>query len=401
MKLFILSTLLLTCMAEMKIYIFNVGQADSQLIVFPSGYSVLIDLGEERNDPNPTNAIKVGNKIEQILGKKHIDVTVLTHIHLDHFGYTGISGLWYLFEKMNFTTGKYIERNVGNYTGTNRADCNSKTYDFFAAGEFEDLSVEWVCYADSLNDQTKLSKIREIAQMCSTSQINPPDEGAEVEIVTTNAKGVYRADGLPIEGNYYNQPMMPSENSYSIGLRIQYGKFVYSTSGDLDGGYYYSYGNTISDIEATIKDVVGQVDVFRANHHGSRHSNSWDYLNVAQPAVSVISCGINNTYGHPNENAAYRMSKTSQKVYATNKCNPDIKYDNYVEMEDDVIITVSDVNATTFTVTNWDGSYSQSYAIKLNKNKRAKCIVPKSADEQTSGSSSIVLFLILCLFFLF
>ena len=386
--------------AELKIYIFNVGQADSQLIVFPNGYSVLIDLGEEFNDPEPRNAIKIGNKIEQILGKKHIDLTILSHIHPDHFGTIGVGGLWYLFEKMNFTTSRYLTRNVGNYTGENRKDCNVNTFNFYAAGEMYDKLIDWLCYADSVKDQTKLSKIREVAEMCSTTQIIKPEEGLEVEIFTTNAKGVLRADGVPVEGNYVGQIMPPSENSYSIGLRIQYGEFVYVTSGDLDGGYYYSYGNTISDIEASIIDVVGQVDVYRANHHGSKHSNSWDYLKSAQPVVSVVSCGKNNSYHHPDANAAYRMVKTSQKVYATNKCNSDVVYGNYVEMEDDVVITVPEVNATTFTVTNWDGSYSETFGIKLNKNERKKCVVPENSNI-VSGCSRLIVLLAICFFFIF
>lgn len=31
---------------EFQIYIFNVGQGDSQLIVYPSGYSIFIDINE-------------------------------------------------------------------------------------------------------------------------------------------------------------------------------------------------------------------------------------------------------------------------------------------------------------------------------------------------------------------
>ena len=55
--IFILFFLICSCQANsnMTIYIFKVGQADSQLIVFPSGYNIFIDLGENRDDFEPTN----------------------------------------------------------------------------------------------------------------------------------------------------------------------------------------------------------------------------------------------------------------------------------------------------------------------------------------------------------
>ncbi|EDR21955.1 hypothetical protein EDI_272900 [Entamoeba dispar SAW760] len=395
----ILFFLFVSSYAQFKVYIFNVGQADSQLIVYPSGYSILVDLGEERNDPNPTNAIRLEKKIEEILGKKYIDVVVLTHIHLDHFGYYGISGLWHLFEVGNFTAGKFIERNVGNYTGENRKKCNNETYEFYAAGEFEKYSIEWVCYADSIKDQTKVSKIREIANICSITQINPPDNDSEVEIFTSNGYGAVRWDGSPVESNYYNQPMMPSENDYSIGLRIKYGNFIYATSGDLDGGYYYSYGTTINNIEVEVKDIVGSVDVLRANHHGSKHSNSWDYLSITQPVVSIISCGFNNTYGHPHPNAAYRLTQMSQKVFTTNICNSKVSFNNYYEMVDDIIITVNSTNATQFSISNSDNSYYELFNIKTRKQQRKICI-PPSNEFDDSSSILFTLLIILLIFFI-
>ncbi|KAL7716474.1 Competence protein ComEC [Entamoeba marina] len=360
---------------DFKIYMFHVGQADSQLIVFPSGYSILVDLGEERDNLEPTNAKYVGEQIEQILNKKHIDVIVLSHVHLDHMGYYGFNGLWYLIEKMGFTMGKFVDRESGVFDGKNRVDCNNSTFKFKYVGEFEQYSLDWVCYANSIKDVTKFSTKRQIAQLCSTQQISPPDEGAEVEVFIRDSLSVQRFDGSPVAGNYYNQEMKPSENGYSIGLRIQYGDFVYATSGDLDGGYYYSYGSTINNVEGVVKDVVGKVDVMKANHHGSRHSNSWDYLNVLKPAVSLISCGENNVYGHPNPDAVYRLTDTSGDVFATHFCNSELDglYDNYIEMDDDIIVSVNGINATKFTVSSASGTYEKEYDIDTNKAIRRNC----------------------------
>ncbi|ELP84962.1 hypothetical protein EIN_309750 [Entamoeba invadens IP1] len=384
-----------TLSSPLSINIFDVGQADSQLIVFPSGYSVLIDLGEVRDDPNPTNVLKVSEKIKQILNSTYIDVVVLSHEHSDHYGYVNKSGLWYLFEKLEFKTGKFIDRDFGSYEGEDRRNCNYDTFNFKVVGEFEQIAMDWACYADSMKDKTKLSSLRETAEVCSHTQINPPDTDCEVEIFTSNGFGAVRIDGLSVEANYLNDPLKPSENDYSIGIRVKYGDFVYVTSGDLDGGYAYSYGTTINNIETEIKNIVGSVDVYRANHHGSKHSSSWDYLNVLNPVVSIISCGEGNPYYHPAPTTAYRLHSVSETVYATEKCNTQVSYDNYFEMQDDIIITVESNSSKVFTVENGNKTYKKEFTIKSNKASRDVCVRPEVSD----GSLSVFTLMILAVFF--
>ena len=76
---------------------------------------------------------------------------------------------------------------------------------------------------------------------------------------------------------------MPSENSYSIGIRIQFGNFVYSTSGDLDGGYYYSYGNTIFDANAGIMLNENFVKLV------SWYDNEWGYSNKVVDLIAYMA----------------------------------------------------------------------------------------------------------------
>ena len=47
--------------AGLDIYVFNVGQADSQLIVFPSGDSILVDAGETSTGSMNCKAIADGS----------------------------------------------------------------------------------------------------------------------------------------------------------------------------------------------------------------------------------------------------------------------------------------------------------------------------------------------------
>ena len=88
MNIFILFTIfyLTSATDNLKIYILNVGQADSQLLVYPSGYTVLIDAGENEGETSATNAKYISKRIQEITGGTTIYVLVLTHIHIDHHG---------------------------------------------------------------------------------------------------------------------------------------------------------------------------------------------------------------------------------------------------------------------------------------------------------------------------
>lgn len=74
------------------------------------------------------------------------------------------------------------------------------------------------------------------------------------------------------------------------------------------------------DIETAVAKVVGDVDVLRANHHGSNTSSNEYFLKTASPEQVIISVG-NNTYGHPNAHVIERMFQTPsvKNIYQTEK----------------------------------------------------------------------------------
>lgn len=44
------------------------------------------------------------------------------------------------------------------------------------------------------------------------------------------------------------------------------------------------------------------------------HSSSSDFLQAVTPSISVISCGKDNSYGHPHEEALERLNTYSEEV---------------------------------------------------------------------------------------
>jgi hypothetical protein len=52
---------------------------------------------------------------------------------------------------------------------------------------------------------------------------------------------------------------------------------------------------------------VGDVDVYRVNHHGSAHSSNATFLGQLAPSVSIVSVGTDNPHGHPHPDTLQRL----------------------------------------------------------------------------------------------
>ncbi|KAH3759287.1 MBL fold metallo-hydrolase [Pelomyxa schiedti] len=156
----------------------------------------------------------------------------------------------------------------------------------------------------------------------------------------------------------------PSENDYSLGILIQFGKLLYSTTGDLSGEYYGSYNN----VENYTYPRIGSVDVMKVNHHGSSHSTSDAWVNALSPTVSLISVGATNTYSHPAQAILDKLQAAGSDVYTTQKGNPTANYGNTTVANSDIIITSYD--GETFTVQA--GNITRTYSSKKN-NKPPTC----------------------------
>lgn len=69
-------------------------------------------------------------------------------------------------------------------------------------------------------------------------------------------------------------------------------------------------------------------NVLKVPHHGSKYSNSQDFLEQVRPQVSVISVGRDNGYGHPHKEALERLEAVGTKVLRTD-------YDGMVKLRFD------------------------------------------------------------------
>ena len=87
-------------------------------------------------------------------------------------------------------------------------------------------------------------------------------------------------------------------------LKLVFGESSMLFTGDISQG-----------IEKNLYNV--KADILKVAHHGSKDSTPEAFLEVIQPTLSVISCGERKVYGHPHEEALYRLAAVGSKVMTT------------------------------------------------------------------------------------
>lgn len=79
----------------------------------------------------------------------------------------------------------------------------------------------------------------------------------------------------------------------------------------------------VGDAEETVLEPLAEsgvdfsCDIYKVGHHGSSNSSSEKFLQAASPSIAVISCGANNTYGHPHEDAVQRLNDIGATIRET------------------------------------------------------------------------------------
>ncbi len=102
-------------------------------------------------------------------------------------------------------------------------------------------------------------------------------------------------------------------NAYSGCFLLEQGEegFKILLTGDVEG---------IGEIlltERLRQQGISQIHVLKVAHHGSKYSTSKAFLEQIDPILAVISCGQQNSYGHPHEELLERLEEYTDVIYAT------------------------------------------------------------------------------------
>jgi len=238
---------------NLTVYVLDVGQGDSALVVSPDGTVMLIDGGDNGKGTNVVLPYLKG------LGVTHLNYIVASHYHADHIG-----GIDEVIKGGISLAGLAYDRG-GSYSG--------QTYnDYVAAVGSKRTTI-------------------------TDGQIIDLGGGAQAKCIAVNGNGV---------------PGASNENDLSVALVISFGNFDYFTAGDLSGETTSSY----TDIETSVAPEVGDIEVCKVNHHGSGYSTNQYFLNTIKPEVSVFTVG-DNSYSHPAQEVIDRLAAVDSYMYLT------------------------------------------------------------------------------------
>lgn len=242
----------------LQVHFIDVGQGDGILIEFPDGQIMMIDAGNYYSSST--------NEVLDYLEEQDIDVIdyfMLTHSDADHIG--AVDEIVELYDVVNF----YLpETTVVNHTTATYATALNAV-----AEEMED-GVTYSYYSM---------------------------EGMVIE-----GEGWVIDFYMPIQDLYDSYPASAEwdshqKNSVSPIIVLTYADrkimFTGDSNEDNEEIFVYLYEG------AEYLDV----DVLKVAHHGSREGSTAEFLEIALPEYSVISCSADNTYGHPHEEAVDRL----------------------------------------------------------------------------------------------
>lgn len=101
-----------------------------------------------------------------------------------------------------------------------------------------------------------------------------------------------------------------SLNDYSIANRLVFGSNSFIFTGDAEALSEEEILNNFNK-----RDLAS--DVFKLAHHGSSTSNTEDFLEAINPSYGIISCGQDNSYGHPHREIMAQLKARNILVFRT------------------------------------------------------------------------------------
>ena len=248
---------------EAELDMLDVGQGDGCYLQTKEGYHLFVDGGS-------SNVGKVGTyRILPFLkykGAKKIDCWVVTHTDEDH-----ISGL----------------------------------LEILSSG----YPVEYLAVAEQMPRDENWEELETLAEAVGT------------KVVRMKCGDVLHFGNATFTALHPGEPedalrgQSVDKNEESLVLFYQENDFSGIFTGDIGAA---QEGEILTWLQKTkMEDDAQKIDFYKAAHHGSRYSNSTEFLEALAPEISLVSCSRTNRYGHPSKEAVGHMEQAGSQVYYT------------------------------------------------------------------------------------
>lgn len=253
---------------EMRIHFLDVGQGDATIIELPDGKTFLIDGGDGK-ESTETALMRYLNALQV----ETIDYLLVTHADADHCGALD-SVLAYKQVKQAFIP--FVKETV-----------NEEYASFYAALMQENCSVSYASRSVDLS---------------STESTYP---------YTLSFLYPYTVD---VSGEMDDAAGENNDGSAVVWL-------------DYNGVSTLFTGDAPSAVEEKLvwdhkmgllpNVALTSTEILKVAHHGSEYSTSLEFLEYIHAQTAVISCGLENAYGHPAPTVLDNLTEKGNKVYRT------------------------------------------------------------------------------------
>jgi competence protein ComEC len=236
----------------------DVGQGDSLLLITPDGKTLLVDGGGFGGGLSQAKQpFDIGEEVvSQALwarGIRHLDAVALSHAHADH-----MSGLPAVLRNFHPS-----ELWVGN-------------------------NPKWPDYDALLDEAHTLHTTVRTLHAGDSMQLG----SAHIRVLAPTAE---------------YQPGPEPSNNDSLVLRVAYGETSVLLEGDAEGPVE----------QAMLAEPDLASTLLKVGHHGSVTSTHPEFLSRVSPKWAVISCGLNNHYGHPREEILQELEDAGVRTFST------------------------------------------------------------------------------------
>ena len=276
---------------RMSLTAIDVGQGSAILIRFPGGKRMLVDGGGFFDE-----TFDVGKYVlspffwhERI---DRIDVVALTHPHPDH-----LQGLLFILDNFN----------------VHEVWTNGQAVDLPLYRSFCDIIHKRGITLKILSDKTPDVGTSGV----SIKILNPPSGSlphparGSRSPTPADYQGIDRDEHPP--GTNRIRPWsaaLDDLNDSSLVMKLSFGRQRFFLPGDISEASEQRLVRSGADLRS---------DVLFVPHHGGVHSSTMPFLELVKPAVAVISCGFENTFGFPHGDVIARLERMQSRVYRTDR----------------------------------------------------------------------------------